>query len=206
MMLSVSSCLGIALAFVTINPTRSYVQIPYHLYGSRSTLSTQALQVLPPWSELATVAAQISIVTPALIQMYYFRKKIDELGDKYEKLEQSTLNTTQIVQDDSLAVGFSNDMRQALAAYQELYGSMSAQIDTILTNEEKRAVFESDLVSSITGLQVLSSDVTELRKENTLLRNNFESTSQSIRASTDNIKKQQIEQGKFFVSTIFLRS
>ena len=73
---------------------------------------------------------------------------------------------------------------------------MSEQIDTILTNEEKRLTFEGDLVDSISELQGLSTDVSELKIENKALRNILESASQSQKASTDNIKKQQIEQGK----------
>ena len=188
-------CLGFIL--VCINVTTSFVQIPRLSSGSvRPPLSTQELGVLPPWADLATVAAQISIVTPALVQMYNFRKKIDELDEKFDKLEQTNQTSSAVAADSTLVEGFSMDMKKALAAYQDLYGSMSKQIDAILTNEEKRSVFESDLVSSIAELQGLNGDIITLKNENIALKNNFESTSQSIRASTDNIRKEQNEQGE----------
>lgn len=190
-------CLGFIL--VCINVTTSFVQIPRLSSGSvRPPLSTQELGVLPPWADLATVAAQISIVTPALVQMYNFRKKIDELDEKFDKLEQTNQTSSAVAADSTLVEGFSMDMKKALAAYQDLYGSMSKQIDAILTNEEKRSVFESDLVSSIAELQGLNGDIITLKNENIALKNNFESTSQSIRASTDNIRKEQNEQGEGF--------
>ena len=130
--------------------------------------------------------------------MYNFRKKIDELDEKFDKLEQTNQTSSAVAADSTLVEGFSMDMKKALAAYQDLYGSMSKQIDAILTNEEKRSVFESDLVSSIAELQGLNGDIITLKNENIALKNNFESTSQSIRASTDNIRKEQNEQGEGF--------
>ena len=191
-------CLGFIL--VCINLTTSFVQIPRSLSPTsiQPAISSQELRVLPPWADIATVAAQISIVTPALVQMYNFRKKIDELDDKFSKLEQANQTSPAVVGDSTLVEGFSMDMKKALSAYQELYGSMSKQIDTILSNEEKRSAFESDLVSSISDLQGLSSDISDLKKDNIALKNNFESTSQSIRASADNIRKEQADQGERF--------
>ena len=183
------------LILITLDQTTSFCRIPLH--GARRPLpSANALGVLPPWSEFATIAAQLSIVTPAVIQMYYFKKQIDVLGDKFEKLESTKSLSEESAKEESVVEGFTKDMKEALAAYKELYGSMSEQIDTILTNEEKRLSFEGDLVESISELQVLSSDVSDLKTENKALRTILESASQSQKASTDNIKKQQIEQGE----------
>lgn len=182
-------CVGLIL--ITIDQTASFSRIPLH-GATRSVASDGGLRVLPPWSEFATIAAQLSIVTPAVIQMYYFKKQIDVLGDRFEKLESEksqSLETT--AKEGSMVEGFTKDMKEALAAYKELYGSMSEQIDTILTNEEKRLTFEGDLVDSISELQVLSTDVSELKIENKALRSILESASQSQKASTDYIKKQQ---------------
>lgn len=190
------TALYVGLILITVDQTTSFSRIPLHGV-TRSASSDGGLRVLPPWSEFATIAAQLSIVTPAVIQMYYFKKQIDVLGDKFERLESAksqSLETT--AKEGSIVEGFTKDMKEALAAYKELYGSMSEQIDTILTNEEKRLTFEGDLVDSISELQGLSTDVSELKIENKALRNILESASQSQKASTDNIKKQQIEQGK----------
>jgi chromosome segregation ATPase len=177
-----------SVSFVRINS-------PVHAMA-RIVPPVHELNVLPPWSEVATIAAQLSIVTPAVIQMVYFRKQIEELDDKYQQLEVSTKISSEVTQDDQVVEGFSKDMKEALAAYKELYGSMSEQIDMILTNEEKRSAFEAELVESITGLQSLSVDITDLKGENKVLRNFLESATQSQKASNENIKRQQLEQGK----------
>jgi hypothetical protein len=194
-MSSFAVCLGILL--VSMESSVSFVRInsPVHAMA-RIVPPVHELNVLPPWSEVATIAAQLSIVTPAVIQMVYFRKQIEELDDKYQQLEVSTKISSEVTQDDQVVEGFSKDMKEALAAYKELYGSMSEQIDMILTNEEKRSAFEAELVESITGLQSLSVDITDLKGENKVLRNFLESATQSQKASNENIKRQQLEQGK----------
>lgn len=194
-MSSFAVCLGILL--VSMESSVSFVRINSPVHGmARIVPPVHELNVLPPWSEVATIAAQLSIVTPAVIQMVYFRKQIEELDDKYQQLEVSTKISSEVTQDDQVVEGFSKDMKEALAAYKELYGSMSEQIDMILTNEEKRSAFEAELVESITGLQSLSVDITDLKGENKVLRNFLESATQSQKASNENIKRQQLEQGK----------
>lgn len=201
-MSSFAVCLGILIA--SIEPSASFVRINSPVHGiARVVPPVNELNVLPPWSEVATIAAQISIVTPAVIQMIYFRKQIDELDDKYQQLEVATKISSDVVQDDTVVEGFSKDMKEALAAYKELYGSMSEQIDMILTNEEKRLVFETELVESITGLQSLSGDITELKGENKALRNFLESATQSQKASNENIKRQQLEQGVIYFTSFY---
>jgi hypothetical protein len=193
-MSSFALCLGILL--VSIESSVSFVRINSPVHGMvRIAPRVYELNVLPPWSEVATIAAQLSIVTPAVIQMVYFRKQIEELDDKYQQLEVSTKISDEATQDDIVVEGFSKDMKEALAAYKELYGSMSEQIDMILTTEEKRSAFEAELVESITGLQSLSGDITDLKGENKALRNFLESATQSQKASNENIKRQQLEQG-----------
>jgi hypothetical protein len=202
-MSSFAVCLGILL--VSMESSVSFVRINSPVHGmARIAPPAFELNVLPPWSEVATIAAQLSIVTPAVIQMVYFRKQIEELDDKYQQLEVSTKISGEVSQDDTVVVeGFSKDMKEALAAYKELYGSMSEQIDMILTTEEKRSAFEAELVESITGLQSLSGDITDLKGENKALRNFLESATQSQKASNENIKRQQLEQGENQLSVYF---
>ena len=186
--------MGIALA--CLKYTTSYCRLPAKIYSSsRVAPTTTALNLLPPWSEFATVAAQLSIVTPAVIQMFKFRKQIDDLGSKYDKLESATKGAAAETSGEAVVEGFSNDMKDALAAYKDLYGTMSEQIDSILTNEEIRTSFEGDLVESIAELQALSSDVSELRSENKALQMSLNSATQSQKDTFDNLKKQQLEQG-----------
>lgn len=185
---------GITLA--SLKYATSYCRIPSRTFSSaRIAPSITTLNVLPPWSEFATVAAQLSIVTPAVIQMFKFRKQIDDLGSKYDRLESATTKAAAENPDEAIVEGFSKDMKDALAAYKDLYGTMSEQIDSILTNEEIRTSFESDLVESIAELQALSTDVNELRSENKALQMSLDSAAQSQKDSFDNIKKQQLAQG-----------
>lgn len=184
------------ILLVSMEFTASFVRITPPASGMvRIVPPVCELNVLPPWSEVATIAAQLSIVTPAVIQMVYFRKQIGELDDKYQQLEVSSKISSEVTQDETQVEGFSKDMKEALAAYKELYGSMSEQIDMILTNEEKRSAFETELVDSIAGLQNLSGDINDLKGENIALRTFLETASQSQKASNDNIKRQQLDQG-----------
>ena len=153
---------------------------------------------LPSWADLGPIMAQLTL-TPAVI--YYVKNQMQNeigfLNRKVEALEELKRNISAPEDERNrlLAESFSVDMQDAVVAYQRLYGGTNAKMADVMSKEERRTAFESDLVQSILELQSVADEINDLKKGREILLSDIEKSTVAMMASKDALEKRTARQG-----------
>ena len=115
--------------------------------------------------ELSVMAELLGTAAPVLFILYKsdVDNKLKELTKKLETLD--TGRESSLVAAES----FNEDMKGAINAYQDLYGALSTKIDSVLESNNKKKNFENELLQSLSGIQVLGTEIETLRSNYTKL-------------------------------------
>lgn len=153
---------------------------------------------IPSWADLGPIMAQLTL-TPAVI--YYVKNQMQNeigfLNRKVEALEELKRNISAPEDERNrlLAEAFSVDMQDAVVAYQRLYGGTNAKMADVMSKEERRTAFESEIVQSILELQSVADDVNELKKEREILLSDIERSTEAMTESNDALSQRTTRQG-----------
>ena len=174
--------------------TTSFLNIFQQKYCRRSS----HLSDLPSWADLGPIMAQLTL-TPAVI--YYVKNQMQNeigfLNRKVEALEELKRNISAPEDERNriLAESFSLDMQDAVVAYQRLYGGTNAKMADVMSKEERRTAFESDLVQSILELQSVADEITDLRKGRETLLSDIEKSTEAMKESNEALAQRTARQG-----------
>lgn len=139
-------------------------------------------------------------VAPAVV--YYMRNQMQgELNIMSQKVAdyEGIASNSSILYDESqiqMKEQFSNDMKSAVSTYQQLYSGISRKIDKVISNAEKGAAFEEELIASMSALQGLASDIYELKKGGEVTKAMMEKLLLNMRNSTDILQIGQTKLGQ----------
>lgn len=169
-----------------------------NILSSKNCFRSSRLLDIPSWADLGPIMAQLTL-TPAVI--YYVKNQMQNeigfLNRKVEALEELKRNISAPEDERNrlLAEAFSVDMQDAVVAYQRLYGGTNAKMADVMSKEERRTAFESEIVQSILELQSVADDVNELKKEREILLSDIERSTEAMTESNDALSQRTTRQG-----------